>query len=246
MSRGRLLLLLGAFVLAGCAGPTATIRELGQPAFEPLLGQIRLERVSEPQTGGFDVFDPDTAQKGSDHRIGLRFWPLADSETIAIEIRSRSLGKLRLRDLAAAVYPATRSQCQDYQATGNLPALEPVLYTSDSKDDRGGRILTMTFPRSSLPKGTTNLAVPVLLRFEDGWVRVQYYSTAVPEPLRRETPEAAEARLKKEIADAIAAKRKAEGKSPKDEAPPEEAAPPKAIEGAPAEDPKGSSPGDNE
>ncbi|MBL4847715.1 MAG: hypothetical protein JKY65_19530 [Planctomycetes bacterium] len=212
-------LFAGIFLLVGlgCTGPTATIRELGQPAFEPLLGDLRLARVDEEQTGGFDAFDPDTAQPSSDHRIALRFWPLADDETIAIEVRARGIGELPLRDIAAAVYPATRLQCAAYQATGQLPTPEPIFYSGDSKSDLGGRVLTMTFPRSDLPPGTVSLAVPVLLRFEDGWIRVQYYKTTVPEPLRRETPEVAAERAKQEVEDSLAAKRVAGKRSPEDE-----------------------------
>lgn len=185
-----------ALALCGCAGPTYTISELGQPAFEPLLGATRLERVEGEQTKGFDVFDPNRVEDDGNHRLGMRFWPLGDAEEVAIEVRGYALGGLYLSDLAAAVYPATRSESLEFEASGRLPAASSILYSADSEVEQGNRVLLLRFPRSALPPGCEALVVPVLARFEDGWVHVQYYKTAIPEPLRRESPEEAAARAK--------------------------------------------------
>jgi hypothetical protein len=198
-------------VAAGCSGPQGTISQLGQPAFEPILGATVYELASEePQPKGFDAFDPATVQDDADHRLALSFLPMADEEQTAIEIRAQVVGGLPLRDLAAAVYPATRANCQAFESRGALPEGAPIFTASDSKATSKGRVLTMIFPRSSIPAGTLGFAIPILLRFEDGWIRVQYYQTAVPEPLRRESPEAAEARAKEELRAALDAKRAAE------------------------------------
>lgn len=222
---------LSLFVI-GCSGPQGTISEFGQPAFQPLLGDTRYELASEePQPKGFDAFDPATVQDEADHRLALSFLPMADQEQTAIEIRAQVVGGLPLRDLAAAVYPSSRAECQAFESAGTLPASEPLFVASDSKPTSKGRVLTMIFPRSSIPQGTLGFAIPILLRFEDGWIRVQYYQTAVPEPLRRESVEAAEARAKQELREAFEAKRAAEA----EQAPAEESASPTApAESAPA------------
>lgn len=205
---------LSSLVCLGCAGPQGTISEFGQPAFEPVLGTTLLERASEePQPKGFDAFDPGPVQTDADHRLVLSFRPMADEVDTSVEIFAQGQGELRLQDLAAAVYPATRAECQTFEATGVLPAGKPVFFSRASKATAKGRVLTMIFPRTAVPAGTAGFAIPILVRFEDGWVRVQYYRTAVPQPLRRESPEAAEARAKKELRDAFEAKRAAEAKS---------------------------------
>jgi len=210
----RVALAASLLLAAGCSGPQGTITELGQPVFEAQLGKTVYELASEePQPKGFDAFDSATVQDEADHRLALSFLPMADEEQTAIEIRAQVVGGLPLRDLAAAVYPATRAECQAFESTGALPQGEPLYTSSDSKATSKGRVLTMFFPRSTTPAGTEGLVIPILLRFEDGWIRVQYYQTAVPQPLRREAPEAAEARAKKELREAFEAKRAAEGKA---------------------------------
>ena len=179
---------------AGCAGPTFTVRELGQPAFEPLLGSERLERIEEEQTKGFDAFDPARVEDDGDHRLALRFWPLGDATLIAFEVRARGLGRLRLSDLAAAIYPATLAEASAFEVQGTLPAAEPLVYGQESERDGESRVLVLRLPREQVPPGCEALVVPVLSRFEDGWVHVQFYRTAIPEPLRRETPEEAQRR----------------------------------------------------
>lgn len=211
--RSRLLgLLLPLALLTACAGPTHTIRELGQPAFEPLLGALRLERVEEPQTKGFDAWDPERVEDDGDHRLALRFWPLGDEALIAIEVRARGLGRLSLSEVAAAIYPATLSEANAFELQGTLPASEPLTYSQESERDGESLVLVLRLPRAQLPVGCEALAVPVLSRFRDGWVHVQFYKTAIPEPLRRETLEEAQ--------------RRAQGAALASEAPPSEAAPP--------------------
>ncbi len=223
-SRRLALAASGLLLLAGCSGPQGTISELGQPEFAAQLGNTVYELASEePQPRGFDAFDSATVQDEADHRLALSFLPMADEEQTAIEIRAQVVGGLPLRDLAAAVYPATRAECQAFESSGALPKSEPIFSSSDSKATSKGRVLTMFFPRSATPPGTQGFAIPILLRFEDGWIRVQYYQTAVPQPIRRESPEAAEARAKSELRAAFEAKRAAEGKS--GQAPAEAAAP---------------------
>lgn len=234
MSWARLAPACGLLLLAvGCAGPQGTISELGHPEFEPHLGSTVYELASEePQPKGFDAFDPETVQDEADHRLALSFLPMADEEQTAIEIRAQVVGGLPLRDLVAAVYPTTRTGCQAFEVKGALPPCEPIFVSSDSKPTRKGRVLTMIFPRSAIPPGTLGFAIPILLRFEDGWIRVQYYQTAVPEPLRRESPEAAEARAKQELRDAFEAKRAAEKSS---ETVPAESAPAESAPDAPGQ-----------
>lgn len=252
MRRALSLLLVCLLPLcAGCAGPTFTIRELGQPAFEPLLGSERLEGLEEEQTKGFDAFDPARVEDEGDHRLALRFWPLGDATLIAIEVRARGLGRLRLSDLAAAIYPATLAEASAFEAQGTLPAGEPLVYSQESERDGESRVLVLRLPRDQVPPGCEAFAVPVLSRFEDGWVHVQFYRTAIPEPLRRETPEEAQRRA------AANAPQAQEGPAPPAEGPAESPASPaegpapaspEAEQAAPASAPQGpgqaSPPGD--
>ena len=61
----RLLLAGLLLTAAGCAGPTATIRELGHPVFEPVVGaSSRFARAEKQRLGGLDAYQPDEVESG--------------------------------------------------------------------------------------------------------------------------------------------------------------------------------------
>ncbi len=204
--RAPLLLLLVIPALAGCRGPTATIGEHGFPVFAEVVGaDAQLERPDPKQTQGLDAFG-ERVDKSADHRFAVRFWPLSSEEKVAVEVKARADGNLQIGELAMAAYPVTRTEAERFRMRGVLPdpAAEPIAFARGGEQDGEGSIsLILIFPRDAIPEGTERLALPTLARFDDGWVHVRFYQTAVPEPLRRLSSEEVEA-FKKRAAEAAA------------------------------------------
>ncbi len=176
-----------SLLLAGCGGPSQTLRQLGHPAFEEVVGKDTLYSRADPeQRMGMDAYTGDVDSDG-DHSFIISFWPAGTEEKIGLEVRARGKGQLNLESLAAAVFPITRQQAQRFEAIGELPdpSATPIAFSGASEQDESGNtVLYLFFLRSAIPAGTEWLAIPTLARFADGWIHVRYYETAIPEAMK--------------------------------------------------------------
>ncbi len=188
--------LLALLLPTGCRGPTATIGELGFPMFADVVGpETKFERPDPRQTSGMDAF-PERADPEGDHYLAVRYMPLSSDTTIAIEFKARARSRPGLDKLALAVYPATRTEAERFSVSGTLPAGigAPIAEAvGGDRDETGGLTLAVLFPRAAVPEGTERLIVPSLAQYEDGWIYVRFYQTAVPAPIKLVTPEEMEA-----------------------------------------------------
>ena len=183
MPSTRTLLAAVLIALAGCGGPSWTIRELGHPVFEPILGaQVRFERQDPDQIKQLDAY-PDSVDFDADHRFGLAFKPTGDEAGLTFEVRAVPKGALRITDVAVAVFAATPQEAQNFEAFGELSSPESplALETRVVEGEDGLRILALALPREALPAGTAWLAVPTLVRFADGWITIRFFKTVVPD-----------------------------------------------------------------
>jgi hypothetical protein len=175
------LLCLGVLLLAGCGGPTFTIRELGQPAFERYVGaETRFERVDERELQGLNAF-PDTSDSGADHRFGITFLPTGDAERVWLGIEVQPRGKLGIKQLVAAVYLVDATVAANFPTRGKLPPDAVPLMVAD-KVIRGGKAMALKImiPRKDLAGDKRYLAIPALTQFEDGWIYVRFLKTSIP------------------------------------------------------------------
>lgn len=174
-----------AIAAAGCSGPTHTIRELGHPAFEEVVGaSTRYERPAPKERNGLNAFT-EGVDDDAKHLLEMRFLPVATKEKIGLEIKARPMAGLRLRTMAAAVFAVSRQEGQAFVARGALPAPEqPILVQTKFKQDKQGwMVVQLIFKRSAVPPGK-ELAVPALVQFTDGWIYVRFYRTGVPAPMK--------------------------------------------------------------
>jgi hypothetical protein len=193
----RLVLVCLALPLGACA-QTATIRELGHPAFEPVVGaETRFELLDGAQKGELLAY-PDTVRMEEDHRWIFGAIPTGTADHVLLEIRAaaRPPSGLPLAKLAAAIYPLTLAQAAEFSRTGALPAPEsPVAFewTSEHEtlpNDQRVMILNLRVPRAALPPDADRLAATILAQLEDGWVHVRFYQTGVPVPQTDPTEQA--------------------------------------------------------
>ncbi len=189
---------LGLLLLSGCSSQSYSIRELGHPAFEEVVGkETEFERADPSQRMGMDAYTSDV-EDDADHSFGVSFWPAGTKDKIGLEVRARSKSSLGLDRLAVAVFAVSQSEASRFDVTGQLPdAASPIAYSSKSEvDEDDNVILTLVFKRDAVPAGTEKLAIPTLAQFEDGWIHIKYYSTVVPNVIRPLTKEEVE-QLKK-------------------------------------------------
>lgn len=188
----RVLLLVPLLLpLAACA-ETHTIRQLGHPEFEGVVGaETRFERVGVRQVGQLDAF-PETADDEGDHRFMHTIWPSGTEEAVYLDVRAgqRPPTGLPLDSLSVAVYALDAQQAQAFALDGKLPnAEEPITaVTTDEKQD-GVLGVLLKLPRAAIPAGTEKLAFPILVQFEDGWIHLLYYQTGIPAAIRELDPE---------------------------------------------------------
>lgn len=177
--------------LSACAAETYTIRELGHPQFEQVVGaDTRFERVPEPQRGQLDAF-PERADREGDHRFLHAIVPIGTEEDVYLEVRAarRPPTGLPLQSLTVAVYALDGRQAEAFGATGALPAAEePITVVTTREKDDGILALLVRLPRAAIPEGTERLAFPILVQFEDGWIHLLFYRTGVPAAVREIDP----------------------------------------------------------
>ena len=201
MINARPLFLLASLVLllvSGCSSQTYSIRELGHPAFEPVVGkETAFQRADEKQRQGLDAFTSDVESDG-DHSFLVSFWPAGTEERVGLEIRARAKGKLSLEKLAAAVFAVSRQESSAFSVTGALPdSAAPIAFTGESEeDDDGNIVLTLIFERNAIPEDAEWLAIPTLAQFKDGWIHIKYYETTIPDVTKLPTKEDVERMIK--------------------------------------------------
>ncbi|MGE0712414.1 MAG: hypothetical protein AB7N76_32865 [Planctomycetota bacterium] len=173
---------LAALLLCGCGGPTRTVRELGHPEFERYVGaQTAFRRPDERQIKGLDAYPPDTVDGDADHGFFITIWPTGDAEQVWIGIEVQPRGELPLKQLVAAVFPATAQEAASFEVDGRLPqGAEPLLVADEPIRGGRGMAVKMLFDRAKLPAGKDHLAIPTLTQFEDGWINIRFYKTKVP------------------------------------------------------------------
>jgi hypothetical protein len=193
VSRRAPLLLLAGLVGAGCAAPpSATIRELGQPAFEEVVGagtRFVRTRASKggPSGNGFDAWAAE-GSPGDEHRAFLSVVPTGLPETVLLAVGvAGHPGAPPLQRLAIACFPVGEAEAWEFFRSGRLPRPdEPPLgglARADAPDPDGVLRLLVRLPRAAIPAGTERLAFPILFQFADGWLHVTWYQTIVPAPV---------------------------------------------------------------
>ncbi|MCO5166814.1 MAG: hypothetical protein M9894_10670 [Planctomycetes bacterium] len=169
--------------LSACAAETYTIRELGHPQFEQVVGaEARFQRVPEPQRGQLDAF-PERADLEGDHRFLHTIIPMGTEEDVYLDVRAarRPPTGLPLESLTVAVYALDARQAEAFGVAGQLPAPEqPITVVTTREKEEGVLALLVRLPRSAIPEGTERLAFPILVQFEDGWIHLLFYRTGVP------------------------------------------------------------------
>lgn len=188
MSRGLVLLCL-ALPLGACA-QTGTIRELGHPAFESVVGADTQFELMEPSQRGELVAFTDDVRMDADHRWIFGAIPTGTTDDVLLQVRaaSRPPSGLPLTKLAVAVFPLTFAQANEFSRTGKLPAPEsPLAFESTGElqtlpNDQQVMILEVKIPRASLPPETERLAATILAQLEDGWIHARFYQTGIPVP----------------------------------------------------------------
>jgi len=189
-------LLLGALALlsTGCA-QTHTIRELGHPEFEAIVGaETRYERADdhadERQRGKIDAYPTDLE---GDHRTSLFFVPDGTAEQVVLTIRigTKPVTGLPLAKLGVAVYGLAAADVAAYERDGKIPSPESPITARvmDAKDPQGGLAIRIEIPRGAIPPDAAKLACPLLVRFEDGWISLLFCQTGIPAVVQRGDPE---------------------------------------------------------
>lgn len=172
-----------ALVAAGCAGETWTIRELGHPVFEPVVGpDAELVRAEPSPPGELDAHPPGVDRAG--HVSRVRGIPGGDGDTVWIAFRAEARGGVPVGSLAVAAFAVDFAQAQRFQLSGRLPDAEPALAFAhvDEVGPDGVLRLLLRVPRAAIPPGRGYLALPCLVRFRDGWVQLTFQQTPVPPP----------------------------------------------------------------
>lgn len=173
-----------ALSLAGCA-ETATIRQLGHPEFEQVVGKdTRFERVGARQIQNLDAF-PERADEGANHRFVHSIDPRGTDEAVYLDVRAGPHPDrgVPLESLSVGVYAVSAQEAMAFANDGRLPAPEQPLTLVTTKEKVDGIVaLIVKLPRSALPASAERLACPILVQFEDGWIHLYYYQTIVPAP----------------------------------------------------------------
>lgn len=184
-------LLVGLALLSSGCAHTYTIRELGHPEFEAIVGaETRYQREDEKQKGMIDAFPTDLE---GDHRTSLFFVPDGTEEEVVLTIRigTKPVTGLPLAQLGVAVYGLAAADVAAYERDGKIPSPESPITARvvDSKDPQGGLAIRIALPRSAIPTGAAKLACPLLVRFEDGWISLLFCQTGIPAVVPRGDPE---------------------------------------------------------
>ena len=174
------ILLLVVPLLAGCRGESFTIRQLGHPAFDEVVGaETRYWQVDPKQERGMDVY-PEGIDEDANHGFLVRFWPLGTLDQVILKVTARPKGRLALKRLAMAAFPVTRQEAQTFERFGTLPAADqPLKVSTEVTEEDGWLVQFLTLDRSEIPAKTVKLAIPTLAEFADGWIYVRYYHTSL-------------------------------------------------------------------
>lgn len=158
-----------------------TIRELGRPEFEDLVGKdTKFQRADLGQEGGLDAI-PSTAKDEADHRFHgpvVKIEGTADAVKIDIRVKPRAT-KLVL--LAPAAFPLAKEAFEGFAAKGTLAPSTPLARVVErAVHEEGVLHAVLEVKRADIPAGIEMLAVPSLLQFEDGWVHIDFLVIKIP------------------------------------------------------------------
>jgi hypothetical protein len=175
---------LALLSLIGCA-ETSTIRQLGHPEFEQVVGKdTQFERVGAKQVQNLDAF-PARADEGANHRFVHSIDPRGTDEVVILDVRAGPHPDrgVPLASLSVGVYPVKAQEAMAFAHDGRLPAPEQPLTVVTTKEKIDGILaLIVKLPRTALPADAERIACPILVEFEDGWIHLYYYQTVVPAP----------------------------------------------------------------
>lgn len=192
MTRSTLLALAAGAVLltTGCA-ETRTLGELGHPEFADVVGaETRFQRADPKQEGALDVF-PSTVEDEASHEFTLESVPVGVADRVGFELKAKPKGHLPIERVAVRAFAVSRTEGEAFKLTGKLPnpgAPLPARVEAARQED-GTQEVALVIERVDIPKGTERLAIPILVRFKDGWIHVSFYETGVPAVARALTPE---------------------------------------------------------
>jgi hypothetical protein len=171
--------------LVACA-ETRTIRGHGFPAFEEVAGPATpYRRADDREVEGRNLVSEGAAD--GPHKIFMTITPFGTDADVLLEVRAKaqdvSASKVEL--VAVAAHPLAFAQIGPYRRDGVLPsAAAPLAVQSTTTQNEEGVVkLIFKMPRSAIPPGTERLAMPILVRYADGWVYVRFYETGIPAPV---------------------------------------------------------------
>jgi hypothetical protein len=172
VKRGAALVAL-ALALAGCA-TKGTLAELGRPDFDDAAPGERFELV-EPQLPG-QLHAKAAGSGDGDYRSETRMLvaPFRDGDEVVFDLNARPRGDQRIVLLEVLVYPIAAKDVLRYKQTGKLPeGAHPIARVRADKKvpGREHHHVDVRF-KATEAAGFDQLAVPILVRFEDGWVTI--------------------------------------------------------------------------
>lgn len=186
MNRAAALAVCLPLLSLGACAETATIRQLGHPEFEQVVGaETRFERVGARQIQNLDAF-PSQADEGANHKFVHSIDPRGANDAVHLDVRAGPHPDegMPIDSLSLAVYAVSAQQAMRFANDGELPAGAQPLTVVTTKDKVDGSILAtvLALPRGAIPAGTERLACPILVQFADGWIHLYFYQTVVPTP----------------------------------------------------------------
>lgn len=182
---GLLLLVLVLVSSAGCA-TRGTIRDLGHPEFEKDVPEGQKLTLVEPvQDGERDYFASGSNETADHSSVVTDEVPAhVEGENLVMSFVAASKNKaIKVELVQVLVYPVGPKDVIPFRMQGTLPDRDHPVATffNEKKYVPGTSALRVdvTVPLAKIGSAD-QLAVPTLLRFEDGWVTIVFRAAPVP------------------------------------------------------------------
>jgi hypothetical protein len=162
-----------------------SIRDLGHPQFEEVLGtEAKYQRADLRQEGSVDAL-PTTAKDSQGHRFRKFTQPTATPDKVEVDVRIMRHPQNSVPPdlLAVAAYPLPEADVELFTRSGSLASPDQPLALVVQREvtaPEGVLRAVLSLERSKLPAGCKHLAVTYLVRFEDGWIHVEFLEVPIP------------------------------------------------------------------
>ena len=160
--------------LAGCA-TRGTIRELGRPEFEGAVPADAKLTLVEPRVPGQLHAFPGGAGEG-DYRAETWMTIPAhrEGDEVVFDMNATGKGDRRIALLEVLAFPLPAKDVLRFKEEGKLPGGEPIARDRSTKPIPGKPVLHVELHVPvARAAGVDQLALPILLVFEDGWVTIR-------------------------------------------------------------------------